>query len=186
MKYVIHLGRNGKYAIFTITIEKEDCHHLMGMHYLRDIEDRSNRGKIFDRMMSDPGYLERLASSTQWTDELENRVACTTVLEQILDDNKTIYRYNPKRLFFYSQIKAEYLLAQNNYQISPDCSSDVFLFIDKRDAKSDASDRFCKSIFPKRGRDFTEYQAKWTLLYKEKIGITGISNVLYQHKGYSP
>lgn len=149
-KYVIHLGRSGKYAIFTITIEKEDCHHLMGIHYLRDIVERSNRGKIFDRMMSDPGYLARLASSTQWTDELKNRVACTTVLEQILDDNKTIYRYNPKRLFFYSQIKAEYLLTQNNYQIAPDCSSDVYLFIDKRDAKSDASDRFCKSIFPKR------------------------------------
>ena len=168
-KYIIHLGRGGKHAIFSVTIEKEDCHHLMGIHYLRDIEDRSNRSKIFDRLMSEPHYRERLASSTQWTDELENCVACTTVLEQILDDNNTIYRYNPKRLYFYSQITAEYLLAQSNYQITPVYASDIYLFIDKCD-DSETSNRFCKSIFPKRGHDFTEYQAKWTLLYSMYCG----------------
>ena len=111
-------------------------------------------------------------------------MACTTILEQILDDNNTIYRYNPKRLYFYSQITAEYLLTQSNYQITPDFASDIYLFIDKRDKNSDTSDRFCKSIFPKRDHDFTEYQAKWTLLYKEKV-VNGMSTVLYQHKGYT-
>ena len=106
-------------------------------------------------------------------------MACTTVLEQILDDNNTIYRYNPKRLFFHSQIKAEYLLVESSFAVTPDFNSDVYLFIDKRD--SEKTDRYCKSIFPKRDRDFTENQAKWTLLYKEKINANSVGTILYQH-----
>ena len=34
--YIIHLGRAGKSVSFEILIEKEDAHHLMGLHYLTD------------------------------------------------------------------------------------------------------------------------------------------------------
>ena len=183
-KYIIHLGRAGKLAKFTVTFEKEDCFHLMGLHYLIDRRDNRNRGLILDELLTNPKYRHRVASSKHWIHDLENRVACTTVLEQILDDNNTIYRYNPKRLFFHSQIKAEYLLVESSFAVTPDFNSDVYLFIDKRD--SEKTDRYCKSIFPKRDHDFTENQAKWTLLYKEKINANSASIILYQHKGYIP
>ena len=188
-KYHVHLGRAGKLATFTITIEKEDAYHLMGLHYLQDRIDNRNRGKIFDALLTDPKYRHRIASSRHWSEELSNRVACVTILEQLLDDNGAIFRYNPKRLFFQSHILAEYLIAHTDYTVRDDFTSDVYLFIDRRDRrdrKDDASDRFCKSIFPKRDRDFTEYQAKWTLLYKEKVSPDGRSTLLYKHNSYNP
>lgn len=185
-KYNIHLGRAGKLATFTITIEKEDCFHLMGLHYLQDRIDNRNRGKIFDDLLTDPKYRHRIASSRHWSEELSNRVACVTILEQLLDDNSAIYRYNPKRLFFQSHISAEYLMAHTDYAITTDFSSDIYLFIDKRDQNIESSERFCKSIFPKGGLDFTKYQAKWTLLYKEKVSPNGSSTVLYKHNSYDP
>ena len=77
-------------------------------------------------------------------------------------------------------------MAHTEYTVSSGFTSDVYIFIDKRDRKGDSSDRFCKSIFPKRDHDFTEYQAKWTLLYKEKISSDGTSTVLYKHNNYDP
>ena len=185
-KYIIHLGRAVKLAKFTVTFEKEDCFHLMGLHYLQDRRDNRNRAVIFDELLTNPKYRHRIASSKHWNDDLEGRVACTTILEKLLDNNITLFRYNPRRLFFQSHIKAEYLMACTGYAITPDFTSEVYLFLDKRKPDSDTSDRFCKSIFSKRDHDFMEYQAKWTLLYKEKIVASGVSAVLYQHKGYTP
>lgn len=93
-KYQIHLGRAGKIATFTITVEKEDCYHLMGLHYLLDRIDNRNRGKIFDDLLTDPKYRHRIASSAHWTEELSHRVACAAVLERLLDDNSTVFRFN--------------------------------------------------------------------------------------------
>ena len=185
-EYNIHLGRAGKLVKFTVTFEKKDCFHLMGLHYLQDRRDNRNRAVIFDEILTNPKYRHRIASSMHWNDDLENRVACTIILEQLLDDNSTVFRYNPQRLFFQSHIKAEYLMANSDYSIRPDFTADVYLFLDKRNTESDTSERFCKSIFPKRDHDFTEYQAKWTLLYKEKTDPDGTISVLYQHKGYEP
>ncbi len=183
-RYIIHLGRAGKIAQLTITFESEDCHHLMGLHYLRDRDDRRNRSKIFYDLLSDPDYRDYLASSKHWTDTLEARVSCTALLEQILDDNRTIYRYNNKALQFTSSITAEYLLANANYSLSNDCSNDIYLFLDRRTDGS--SDYFCRSVFPKSSLDFTVRQARWALLYKEKLDVGNNSYILYQHSGYSP
>ena len=189
-KYHIVLGRSGKSVSFDLTFTEYDCHHLMGIHYLLDRPDRRSRARIFDELVSSKEYREHIASSDFWTDKVVDRVSCTTILEQLIDDNRSIFRYNPKRANFHSQIKAEYLLANSQVMISvPDLDSaagatlrDVYLFLDKR---SDSDERYCKSIFPRTNHDYESGQAVWTLLYKEKI-VNGVSTVLYQHKGYTP
>lgn len=183
-RYIIHLGRAGKIAQLTITFESEDCHHLMGLHYLRDRADRRNRAKILNDLLEDPDYRDHIASSKHWTDTLESRVVCTTILEQILDDNRTIYRYNNKQLQFTSSITAEYLLANANYPLRTGSCNDIYLFLGKRSDES--SNYFCRSIFPKSNLDFTMHQAKWALLYKEKLDACNNSSILYCHNGYSP
>ncbi len=174
-KYHIHLGRAGKLAAFTITFKKEDVYHLMGLHYLQDRIDNRNRGKIFDSLLTDPIYRHRIASSSHWSEDLSSRVACATMLEKMLDDNSTVFRYNHKRLPFFSQIEAEYLLDNTSY------GREVYLFIDKRE---DSDDRFCRSIFPKTTHDYSYGQAKWTLLYKKKHLPDGTEFVLYHNKNY--
>ena len=182
-QYIIHLGRAGKHKIFRITIDKEDAHHLMGLHYLLDYPDRRNRAKIFDDILQSKKYREHLASSDYWNKDLETRITCTSLLSAILDDNGTIFHYNPKRLTFYSKIKADYLIAQENYHLSDEVFSDIYLFIDKR---SHSEDHFCKSIFPKSLRDYTHNQTIWHLLYKEKISPDGTSTILFKHLNYDP
>ena len=191
-QYIIHIGRGGKHSAFIILIEKEDFHHLMGLHYLSDRFERRNRERIFDDILSSEQYRAWLSTSEMWNHDLEMRVACTSVLPDILDDNGTIIRYNPKRLTFYSTIKSEYLFSHTDYEL-PDLSenpispsnrkSDIYLFIDKREY---SEYRFCKSIFPKKDRDFTESQAIWHLLYKEKIAPDKSSSILYKHNDYDP
>ena len=182
--YTFHIGRNGKHIAFNITISVEDFHHLMGLHYLLDYKDRRSRDKIFSDMLTSEEYRKKLSSSKHWTPELTYRVYATTILRNILEDNNTIIRYNPHKLNFFSKIKAEYLLTNKNVLLSESFISDLYLFIDHRNGKPDTM--FCKSLFVKRDYDFSLNQEKWTLLYKTKTTPDGYTQVLYQHKNYTP
>ena len=178
IRYHIVLGRAGKHMHFDLTFDLADCHHLMGLHYLVDRHDRRSRTKIITQLINSEKFRKHIASSDYWDESLKNRLACTKLLESYLDDNNTVFRYNPKRYRFYSHIKAEYLLDQVLNE------TEVYLFIDKR---ADSEDRFCRSIFPKADVDYTEGQAKWTLLYKSKEHISsGKTDLLYKLDSYTP
>lgn len=180
-KYHIVLGRAGKSISFDLTFTEYDCHHLMGIYYLADRPDRRSRARIFTEMITSAEYRTHIVSSEFWSKKLINRIACTSILEQLIDDNHTIFRYNAKGANLYSQIKAEYLMANSNIPISADNPKDVYVFIDKRD---DSDEHFCRSIFPRTTRDYTVGQPKWTLLYKKKYMPDGTECLLYHHKGY--
>ena len=181
IKYHIVLGKAGKTRSFDLTFSEYDCHHLMGIHYLADRPDRRSSAKIFDELITSAEYRTHIASSDFWSKQLIDRVACTSILEQLIYDNQTIFRYNSKGASFHSQINAEYLMANSNIPISENNLRDVYVFLDKRD---DSDDRFCRSIFPRTTRDFTIGQPKWTLLYKKKYLPDGTESVLYHHKGF--
>ena len=112
-QYIFHIGRSGKLASFEIMIEAEDFYHLSGLHYLTDRPDRRSRSRIFNSISLSAEYRNYLTSSEHWTDDIENRVLCTTLLSKILDSNSTIIHFNPNRLHFYSEIKADYLISSN-------------------------------------------------------------------------
>ena len=185
IRYHLVLGRAGKSAQFSITFDKADCHHLMGIHYLEDRSDRRGRGIIFDDLANPIESREYFASSSFWDAELTDRVICTTNLETILDDNHTVFRFHHKRLQFFSKIKAEYLLDYSHEQPYDGDIPDLYLFIDKR---KDSDERYGKSVFAKgTNRDYTEGQERWTVLFKEKEFLSsGNRIILYQHKTYIP
>ena len=180
-KYHIVLGKSGKSISFDLTFSRYDCHHLMGIHYLSDRPDRRSSAKIFEEMITSAEYRTHIASSDFWSKKLADRIACTSVLEQLIDDNNTIFHYNNKGATFQTQIRAEYLMANSNIPISEDKLRDVYVFLDKKD---NSDDRFCRSIFPRTTRDFTIGQPKWTLLYKKKYLPDGTESVLYHNKNY--
>lgn len=175
--YVFHLGRAGKHMRFSLDFSKEDCYHLMGLHYLKDRKDNRGRNYIFDELMESEDARAHMAMSEFIDENVRDRIHFTSLLETMLDDNHTIFRYNPKRLRFYTMIEADYLL--ENF---PE-NREVYLFLDKR---TTSAYHFCRSIFPKKDRDYTDGQAKWTLLYKEKTKAKGEPTVLYRHIGYNP
>ena len=82
-------------------------------------------------------------------------------IENFLDSNKLIFRYNQK-LQTFSLIEAEYLLS------TPYENTDIYIFLD-RQKESDYF--FCRSFFQKEEKDYTKGQAIYTLLKKEKINL---------------
>ena len=181
-EYIFHIGRAGKLIKFSITIFKEDCHHLLGLQHLSDRPERRKRTTVFDELMSSEDYRQNIASSALWTPELETRVQCVKLLGDIIEDNNTIIRYNSKPST-YSKIAAEYLLTNKNYKLTNTLISDIYLFVDKRN--EEASTMFCKSIFTKSVYDYAAGKENWTLLYKTKISPNGLTTVLYQRPNYT-
>lgn len=113
--------------------------------------------------------LEQIQKSAFYK-EMESRLYPLSALEQILDSNDMIFRYNAKTHAF-SLIQADYLL-QNDFDGSP-----VYLFLAKR---SYDDTLVCRTFFPKSSIDYAEGQPRYTLLRKEKINLqTGTQIIQY-------
>lgn len=82
-------------------------------------------------------------------------------LEYILDDNRTVFKYNEHRTQSFSSIQAEFLLKNTIEQ------TNVFLFLDQ----NENGNYFCRSFFPEEKLDYTKGQTSWTLLCKRKTFI---------------
>lgn len=168
-KYEIVLGRRGVAVTLNIIFHKKDCYHLMGLQYLKDRPELNrDREKIFNEIINGVIPISKLESSVFYK-KIEERVHFLPLLEEILDCNDTIFKYN-KKSNVYSMIDADYLL-KNSVKSRP-----VFLFLSRK--KDDTY--FCRSFFPQNKMDYTKNQASWTLLYKKKINTkTGEEIILY-------
>ena len=131
----------------------------MGVQYLTDRPElRRDRGKIFDEIQNGIIKRENIESS-DFYHKTQDRVHFLPLLEEILDSNDTVFKYN-KKANVYSMIEADYLM--KNYM----------------EGKNDSY--FCRSFFPEEKMDYTKNQASWTLLYKKKRNlIDGSEHILY-------
>ena len=102
--------------------------------------------------------------------EMEFRLLPLLNLEDFLDSNEIIFRYNSKANIF-SAIQADYLL-QNDFDDTP-----AYLFLARR---SGDNTQVCRTFFPKAEKDYTIGQPRYTLLKKEKLNLrTGKTIVQY-------
>lgn len=171
-KYHFILGRKGKLKEFTISFDKSDFHHLAGLHKLKDNAkiQYGKRADVFDSILTGKITLEQIQKS-EFYSEMEKRLEPLCYLEEFLDNNDLIFRYN-KKINKYSVIQADYLL-ENKY-----LNQIVYLFLGAR--AENESEQMCRTFFPKQKIDYTLGQEKYTLLKKEKINIeTGKEEVLY-------
>ena len=131
----------------------------MGLGKLKDLRLATmNRETVFIEILNGKISYEVITKS-RYIHLIENRFQPLLHIEQLFDDNRLVFRYNPK-LNQFSLIEADYLLT------SPYEGNDVYIFL----AKNKKADRyFCRSFFPKEQKDYTKGQAVYTLLYKEKI-----------------
>lgn len=159
-QYHIIAGRKGKTLDFTISFDQADFHHLSGLHKLTD-NVRFLTGKraiIMQEILSGKLTIAQ-ARQSAFFPQMEPRLKPLSHLEQFLDSNEIIFRYNSKTHIF-SVIQADYLL-QNDFEGQP-----VYLFLAQRAGEST---HVCRTFFPKAEKDYAQGQPRYTLLKKEKI-----------------
>lgn len=168
-EYEIVLGRKGVAVTLRITFDKKDCFHLMGLQYLIDRPELNrDRGKVFDEIVAG-SITTRQVESSDFYKQIEERVNFLPLLEQLLDSNDTVFKYN-KKANIHSMIDADYLM-KNNME-----DRNLYLFLSQG-----SDDRyFCRPFFPEEKMDYTKNQASWTMLYKKKRNLsTGEERILY-------
>ena len=171
IEYQIIIGRKNKTISLAIDFEASNFFHLSGLQYLEDIPDilRSRRDIVFNKILNGIITPQQISDSNFYG-IIKDRVDYLELLESIFDDNKTIFKYNPK-LEAFSIIKADFLM-KNEIQ-----SRNVFTFLSQ---DSDSGKYYCRSFFPQIDKDYSSGQTNWTLLYKKKIQkSTGNQTVLY-------
>lgn len=170
-QYEIIIGRKGLLSKIVLDFSETEFVHLAGLHKLTDNEffRTASRKKVFEYALNGDISYETLAKSERF-DFVKERIEYFEFLENMLDSNDIIFKYNSKKNVF-SLIQADYLM-QSAYD-----SRDIYIFIDKLEG---SDTHFCRSFFPKDDKDYTVGQAKYTLLYKKKINkLTGDSVVQY-------
>lgn len=169
-KYHIIIGRKGKSVEIKLAFDIVDFHHLVGLHKLKNLRlSRGNREKIFKDILAGHISFSDIEQSPHFN-QIKNRIEPFLDLENILDDNRLIFKYNKKSHSF-SLIQAEYLLS------TPYKSNEIYIFLDRKGSEGQL---FCRSFFPREYKDYTIGQPTYALLYKEKITIsTGEKEVQY-------
>ena len=109
-EYELVLGRKGVSVTLRISFDKKDCFHLMGLQYLVDRPELSrDRGRVFDEIADGTITIEKIESS-DFYNKIEQRVHFLPLLEQMIDSNDTVFKYN-KKANMYSMIEAAIDLA---------------------------------------------------------------------------
>ena len=173
-EYHFVIGRKGQSREFNLTFQKADFHHLAGLHKLKDIAQlqQGMRERIFDKILNGNISSELIEKSVYYN-QMSGRIFPLIDLEKMLDDNKTIFRYNEKIQKF-SLIKADYLL-EGQANLIP-----TYLFLGKRD--EDENEQMCRTFFRIENKNYTERQPKYALLKKEKKNLlSGAVEVQYDY-----
>lgn len=111
-EYELVLGRKAVAVTLRILFDKKDCFHLMGLQYLVDRPELSrDRGKVFDEIADGTIAIEKIESSDFYK-KIEQRIHFLPLLEQMIDSNDTVFKYN-KKANMYSMIEADYLMENN-------------------------------------------------------------------------
>lgn len=109
-QYHLIIGRKGKSVDLTIEFKPIDFHHLMGLGKLKDLRIATqNRESVFCEILNGTITYSSIHKS-RYIGQIENRFTPLSHIEQILDSNRLIFRYNKKQNQF-SLIEADYLLS---------------------------------------------------------------------------
>lgn len=173
IRYKIIVGRKGQLVNINLEFEATEFVHLTGLHKLTDNEflRTAPREKVFQAALNNNINYSTISKSVRFLN-IYNRIEYFAHLESMLDNNEIIFKYNTNRNTF-SLIQADYLL-QSQYN-----QKNMYIFIDKQ---PNSDTYFCRSFFPKGKKDYTVGQAKYTLLYKEKINKQSGKSIIQYNK----
>lgn len=173
MNYEYHfvIARKGRLKEFILNFSETDFHHLAGLHKLKDLSiARANRNIIFRQIFKGQLTYASLTKS-QLLPKIQSRLQALPTLENMLDGEQQIFRYN-RHIYPYSSIESEFLIKMGEETIF----GTTFLFLDQ----SKNGLYFCRSFFPIDRTDYTIGQMRYTLLKKVKHNLkTGQDIVIF-------
>ena len=95
--YIFILGRKGTHLELRVQFRKQECFHLMGLHYLKDkAELNGSSSLVFDKILKRQISAENIENSVYYTDNIAKRIHYLSHLEELLDSNDTVFKYDPK------------------------------------------------------------------------------------------
>ena len=177
-RYEITYGKSKKLHTIVLEFEPSEFYHLAGFPHAKDIvlPVRGSQTKMLDNVLARKITGAMLEKSTNYESVIKRKLEAIIRLEQLLNSPCQVYLYNPRKLPFYTDIKAKYLLVDEQTQV-------VFLFTDTED---DGVSCFSRSTFVMGDRDFRINQTKVTVLQIKRIDLsTGNADVIFCKDGFS-
>ena len=163
IQYVLNYGMKDRIAEYVLKFRKEDFFHLAGFQYLNDINiPKYSKVKYLDKVLDRTILAEHVEKSLNYDRYVKPRLEGLALLNELLHSPFKTYIFKGNRLNFGTQINAKFLITNSEISVI------VFLFVDENIEK--LTELFCRSIFTKDGRDYTQNQKAIRIMYKEITG----------------
>ena len=142
-EWVLYDSVEGKYYDIDLTMYQKEMERLERNH-----QNLHEKYEEIERK-----YKEYYRNYTK----IKDRVFYLSKLEDILDSNETVFKYNQNEAVF-SRIDADFLLKNSKYE------KNIFTFI-----KNEQSGKYiCNSFFPEDNYDYSKNQILWKVISKKK------------------
>lgn len=178
-KYSFTYGYRMKLYTINLSFSPEDFPHLAGFQYLKDLTlPRFTPAKTVSKILDGTITQEQVEKGLQYEEMVKPRLFALASLEEMLDNDFSLYSFMPRFYSFVTSIRADYLIASHMGDVS-------FVFLIREGERSLVSDCICCSAFQKDGRDYEQNQRPFTLMKKVKTKLlTNETRVLFLKDGF--
>ena len=176
-RYEITYGKSKKLHSIVLEFQASEFYHLAGFPHAKDIvlPIRTSQTKMLDKVLDRKITGAMLEKSANYDPVIKRKLTAIIHLKQLLNHPCQVYLYNARKLPFYTDIQAKYLLADEQTQV-------VFLFADTEDSNSAF---FSRSTFVMGERDFRINQTRLAVLQIKRTDLaTGKTDVLFCKEGF--
>ena len=176
--YDIICGKSKKLYPISLDFKEDEFYHLAGFPHINDIvfpvqfSQCAMLRKVLDGTITE----QMISKSKGYEKTAKSKLLAIIQLEKLLKNCSKAYMFDPRRLGFYTKIKAKYLLVDEQSQV-------FFLFTDTKDA---GKTYFSRSTFIMDNQDFRRNQSSMTVLQIKRTQLhTGTTEILFCRDGFS-
>jgi hypothetical protein len=176
-RYDILCGKSKKLYAIRLSFDPREFYHLAGFPHLKDITlpVRFSQAKAMEKALAGAVTEAMLRKSSHYPTIIRPKLLAILALEALLNRCSGAYLFSPRRLPFYTDIRASYLLTDDN-------SRAAFLFTDTTDS---GRSHFARSAFIMDNRDYRLNQTRLTVLQIERTDLrTDETQLLYRRDGF--
>ncbi len=155
-KFILKFTKNNKTQQIEIMFHEADFFHLVGLHYIKDVEFRGSKVNIYRKIVKDKKFRNRISNSRD-LHLIEERLIAFSSIQTILNSNFIIYKYIQP---YWTDIEADFVLKHRAL------SNQSFIFLKIRENSYYVA---CSVIRDKR--EFVSERNRYKTIYKkfEKI-----------------